>query len=166
MDSWTTDVYECPTCGRVNEVSPTSHAIRNWSDRSEDRSYDLKQAWDDGIRMYQHSFENPPATEVRYHHPSRIALLMRETEIITVINIPDARRQAKKSAIAAIIREEFDTTVIATLCNECEFDEAILRSIMSEWRRDGAGEATASDASALGRNQHSASSAKTPDAMK
>jgi hypothetical protein len=91
---------------------------------------------------------------------------MRETDIVTVINIPGARRQAKKSAIAAMIREECDTTVIATLCNECGFDEAMLRSIMSEWRRDGAGEGTASDANASGRNQHSAPSTKTPDAVK
>ena len=145
-DTWTTDVYECPTCGRINEVTPTSHGVKRWSERAEDRSVAIKQAWDDGIRMYRHSFENPPATEVRYHHPSRIALLMRETDIISAIHIPTAREQARKSAVAAMIREDRDCSEIAALCAECEFDESALRSIMDEWRRDGADDGTASNA--------------------
>lgn len=146
------DVYECGCCGNVAEVTSGRHVAEQWRDRSRLPEMDIVDAWNDSIEIYDHSFD---AEEARYHHPSRIALLCKQTDLVTAIDVPTARYQAKEACVRAMVRVGTDSANIAELCNESGIKTDTLRQIVEQLDRAESGADSASDASASGRNQHS-----------
>ena len=150
------DVHTCTDCSLTREVGPTDHCIEMWNERSLRPEIDVIDAYNNGIRCYDHGFE---AERVRYHHPSRIALLMSSLDIITAIYIPTARWDAKVSVVRALVRVEADNQFIADLCNESLIDKDELDRIVNGDGCPERGKGTASGADAPARNHCSRSSA-------
>jgi len=149
------DVYECQVCSAVEEIGATDHVEDQWQDRSRVPQMDIIDAWNNSIEIFKHGFD---AQEARYHHPSRIVLLQKRTDLVTAIDVRTARYTGKVASIQAMVRVGADNSQIAELCNESGVNRDGFRQIIDQLRADS-GDGTASGAVAPDRNQHSDSSA-------
>ena len=144
---YTHEVYKCKQCGDVLEVNTTSHADKQWRDRSRMAHTDPMDAWGEAVEIYNHDFD---AEIAQYHHPSRIALLQKGASIVTCIYIPTARYEGQRAALQAMIRVGADNGKIANLTNECRITRSGLEEIVKHMNRpdrgDGSAEPTAGSA--------------------
>jgi hypothetical protein len=146
-----TDVYECQVCSAIENIGLTAHVREQWAERSQQPERSIIECWNESIEIFDHGFV---AQEARYHHPSRIVLLHKRTDLVTAIDAPTARYTGKVACIQAMVRVGADSTQIAQLCNEAGIKRDGFRQIIDELRAES-GDGTASDAVASGRNQHS-----------
>ena len=126
------EVYKCKQCGSVREITPIGHAKSQWRKRSRLPHLDLIDVWNESIEIHRHRFD---AEEVRYHHPTRMALLMQNTNIVTCIYIPTSRFAGKRACVQAMIKHNVDSKKIANLLNECAFTRETLEYIVEDMNR-------------------------------
>lgn len=145
------EVYKCKRCGAVHEVSPTWHAKEQWLDRSRLPHHNIIDSWNESITINDHGFD---AEVARYHHPSRTVLLMKRSNIVTVIDVPSSRYQGQCACVLAMVRVDASSTKIANLLNECGITRKGFEQILKYRDRTEQG-----DGPGIRRNQHSRSEA-------
>jgi len=146
------EVYKCDTCGSVHEINVSDHVLDQWVDRSRLPHLDVIDVWNESVEIFGHKFD---AQEVRYHHPSRMVLLMKEALIITAIYVPLARFRCKRACIQALVRVEASSSDIAQLLNELGITKSGFKEIVEHMNRSDSGDGPGSR-----RNQHSQSETK------
>lgn len=169
--------YRCPHCGCGATVTPADHAYDHWHKRADDPSVAPMMAWEDSLKVVEgHGFD---ADEVRYHHETQTVLLRKDIAIVTVIDVPTARRKGRKAVLQSLIAHDAPNEMISDVCRSCGFDKDVLKNLMlrEKLRERGLdrteakakagserGNGPASDADASGRNRYSRSGAKAEDA--
>jgi hypothetical protein len=140
------DHYYCPYCHSEEVLTTSSHAQDQWDDRSRKPETFPIVAWQDSIRIPQpHGME---AQEMKYHHPSRQALLRKRTTIVTTVTVPIGKYQLKKAVIQELIKHDADSSKIAELVNESDINREGFEQIAQETGRGDRGNGSASTASA------------------
>jgi len=146
-----TEVYKCKQCGSVEEVDATGHVREQFLDRSRLPHLSITDVWNESVEIYDHGFD---AEVAKYHHPTRIVLLMKRTNIVTAIHIPSARYEGQRASILAMVRVGADSAKIANLLNECGITKRGFEQILEYRDRTEQG-----DGPGVRRNQHSRSEA-------
>lgn len=138
------DHYQCPVCHSEEVLTTSSHAQDQWNDRSKKPQMYPIVAWQNGLRIPEpHGME---AQEMKYHHPSRQALLRKRTTIVTTLTVPIGKYQLKKAVIQEMIKHGRDSAKIAELVNESDINRAGFEAIAQEASRADRGNGSASTA--------------------
>lgn len=138
------DHYICPYCQSEEVLTTSSHAQDQWNDRSREPQTMPIVGWQDGIRIPEpHGME---AEEMKYHHPSRQALLRKRTTIVTTVTVPIGKYALKKAVIQELIKHDADSSKIATLVNESDINRDGFEKIAQEASRADRGNGSASTA--------------------
>lgn len=138
--------YYCFNCGHENTLTESKHVRDQWEERSRcPRMYPIS-GWENGFVVPKpHGME---AEELRYHHPSRQAVIRKRTTLVTSIDVTSARYTLKKAVIREMIKRGHNNAEIAELVRESNIGRDGLEKIARETSRADRGTGSASTASA------------------
>lgn len=136
--------YPCSDedCNGGTDLRISKHAKNRWRRRSADPELNPMEAWTEGWvvprqetipedSLSQHELV---AHEIRYHHPSRMTMLRKNHNIVTVIDTSNARKGIRFAAIEACVREGQDPRVVGELCHDANIEVERFRELAQELR--------------------------------